>query len=149
MAETLDQARKQRELSKQALTADLDRLEARLRTELDLKTRLRRDGPRMLAFAGGAVLLVGAIVVLRSRLGGGKRRRAQDRAATYDDLVAELREIHKSLDKKSGKKGSLPQKVLLRAVSAAGAAAGSVAVRQVLARQQPERREETPAARGR
>ena len=47
MGEAVDQAQKQRELSKEALAADLDRLEAKVRSELDVRSRLRRDGPHL------------------------------------------------------------------------------------------------------
>ena len=50
-----DEAQRQRELSKQALATSAGRLEQRVRAELDWKARLRRDGPRYAAIAGGAV----------------------------------------------------------------------------------------------
>ncbi len=135
MAQAVEQAQKQRDLSKEALVADLDRLEAKVRSELDVRARLRRDGARLLALGGAVVVVIGAIVVLRVRLGG--RHEAEDRAdpASLEDVAAELREIRRALDKQSkGKSGSLGQKALLRVLSAAGAAAGTFAARQVLAR---------------
>ena len=119
-----------------------------MREELDVKARLRRDGLRILALGGGAVLVIGAILVLRARLGGGRTRKA-DEPVTYADLAAELQEIRKAIEKntKKEKGGSMPQKLLLRAVGAAGAAAGSMAARQMLARQAAVRHEETTPAR--
>ena len=134
MGEAVDQAQKQRELSKEALAADLDRLEAKVRSELDVRSRLRRDGPRVLALAGAAILLVGAIVLLRARL-----RRHPDiddeAAASLEEVAAELREIRQTLDRQSKGKSSLAQKALLRGLSAAGAAGGTYFARRMLARQ--------------
>src|SRR5579872_5959213 len=57
-----DEAQRQKELTKQALEQSAGRLEQRVRAELDWKARLRRDGPRYAAIAGGAVLLIGTLV---------------------------------------------------------------------------------------
>ncbi|HWW09000.1 MAG TPA: hypothetical protein VNY76_02030 [Candidatus Acidoferrales bacterium] len=135
MGEAVDQAQKQRELSKEALAADLDRLEAKVRSELDVRSRLRRDGPRVLALAGAAILLVGAIVLLRSRL----RRRPdvdEDPAISLEEVAAELREIRRTLERQGkGTSSSLAQKALLRGLSAAGAAGGTYFARRMLSRQ--------------
>ncbi|HEY8755811.1 MAG TPA: hypothetical protein VIN65_05610, partial [Candidatus Dormibacteraeota bacterium] len=66
MVQAIDQAERERELTKQSLAGNLDRLEARVRAELDWKARLRRDGPRY-ALVGGVVIAaaVGAIVLRR------------------------------------------------------------------------------------
>jgi hypothetical protein len=138
VGQALDQARRQRELSKEALAADLQRLEARVRSELDVRARLRRDAPRLLAVAGGAVLLVGVLVLLRARL---SRRHADDAApATLDDLVGELRELREAVAKQRKKEGgSLLQKAMLRGVSAAGAAGGTVLIRRIVERQEAAR----------
>jgi hypothetical protein len=135
VGEAVDQAQKQRELSKEALAADLDRLEAKVRSELDVRSRLRRDGPRVLALAGAAILLVGAIVLLRSRL----RRHAdveEDPVISLEEVAAELREIRRTLERQGkGTSSSLAQKALLRGLSAAGAAGGTYFARRMLSRQ--------------
>ena len=134
MGEAVDQAQKQRELSKEALAADLDRLEAKVRSELDVRSRLRRDGPRVLALAGAAILLVGAIVLLRSRL----RRHPdveEDPAISLEEVAAELREIRRTLERQGKGTSSLAQKALLRGLSAAGAAGGTYFARRMLSRQ--------------
>jgi hypothetical protein len=134
VGEAVDQAQKQRELSKEALAADLDRLEAKVRSELDVRSRLRRDGPRVLALAGAAILLIGAIVLLRARL-----RRHPDiddvAAVSLEEVAAELREIRRTLERQDKGKSSLAQKALLRGLSAAGAAGGTYFARRMLARQ--------------
>ena len=144
MAQALDQARKQRELSKQALAADVQRLEARVRRELDIRARIRRDAPRTLAVAGGAVLLVGVLVVVRTRFAG--RRRDTAAPATLDDLVAELRELRQSIDKK--KEAGLLQKGALRVLSAAGAAGGTLVARRIVERQETQREGRGPERAG-
>jgi hypothetical protein len=130
-----DQAQRQRELSKQALEQSAGRLERKVRAELDWKARLRRDGPRYAAIAGAAIVVVGTIVFVRSRL----RRDAPEEEATapvtLDDLVAELQALRKEI-KKGGDKTPFLQKVVLRGVSAAGSAAGAQAAKRIVDRQE-------------
>ena len=135
MAEAVDQAQRQRELSKQALVADLDRFEAKVRSELDVRSRLRRDGVRILAVGGAAVVLVVGLVVLRARLRHDDEPAVE--ATSLEEVRAELREIRRTLEKQS-KGQSMVQKVALRAVGAAGAAAGNLVARRMLARQPSE-----------
>ena len=134
MAPGTDEAQRQRELSKQALANSAGRLEDRVRAELDWKARLRRDGPRYAAIAGGAVVLIGTIVLIRSRL-----RRAEPEEetppVTLDDLVAELQALRKEV-KKGGDKTPVWQKVVLRGVSAAGSAGGAYAAKRLVDRQE-------------
>ena len=134
MAPGTDEAQRQRELSKQALANSAGRLEERVRAELDWKARLRRDGPRYAAIAGGAMVLIGTIVLVRSRL---RRDKPQEetRPVTLDDLVAELQALRKEV-KKGGDKTPVWQKVVLRGVSAAGSAGGAYAAKRLVDRQE-------------
>ncbi|MBV9099555.1 MAG: hypothetical protein JOZ46_12005 [Candidatus Dormibacteraeota bacterium] len=144
MAQAVEQAQKQRELSKEALAADLGRFEAKVRSELDVKARLRRDGLRIAAIAGGALLLVGGLIVLRARLR--KRGEGDDEdPATIEDLAEELREIRKELEKQR-KGGSGAQKLLLRGLTAAGSAGGSYVARQMMKRRGAEEESEQASA---
>jgi hypothetical protein len=129
-----DEAQRQRELSKQALANSAGRLEDRVRAELDWKARLRRDGPRYAAIAGGAVVLIGTIVLIRSRL---HRTEPEEETppVTLDDLVAELQALRKEV-KKGGDKTPVWQKVVLRGVSAAGSAGGAYAAKRLVDRQE-------------
>jgi hypothetical protein len=129
-----DEAQRQRELTKQALAESAGKLEQRVRAELDWKARLRRDGPRYAAIAGGAVLLIGTIVLVRSRLRRGKEEEAVA-PTTLEDLAAELEKIRKEI-KKGGDKTPIWQKVVLRGVSAAGAAGGAEVAKRMTARQE-------------
>jgi hypothetical protein len=61
-----DQAHAQVVATRQRLEGTLDRLEERLRRDLDPRYRLRRDGPRIAA-AGVALLVVGMAVWARRR----------------------------------------------------------------------------------
>jgi len=129
-----DEAQRQRELSKQALAQSAGRLEQRVRYELDWKARLRRDGPRIAAIGGAAILLVGTLVIIRSRL---RHPEAEAPAppATLEDLAAELRALRKDFEK--GKdKSPIWQKALLRGVGAAGSAGGAYAAKRFTARQE-------------
>ena len=135
MAPGTDQAQRQRELSKQALEQSAGRLEQKVRAELDWKARLRRDGPRYAAIAGVAIVLVGTIVFVRSRLRGEPVEEEETAPVTLDDLVAELHALRKEI-KKGGDKTPLLQKVVLRGVSAAGSAAGAQAAKRLVDRQE-------------
>lgn len=134
MAPGSDEAQRQRELTKQALEQSAGKLEQRVRAELDWKARLRRDGPRYAAIAGGAIVLVGTIVIVRSKL---RRNKPEEAVAptTLEDLAAELEKIRKEI-KKGGDKTPIWQKVVLRGVSVAGAAGGAEIARRVAARQE-------------
>ena len=135
MAPGTDEAQRQRELSKAALATSAGRLEDRVRAELDWKARLRRDGPRYAAIAGGAVVLIGTIVLVRSRLRGDKSEEETAPAATLDELVAELQSLRKEI-KKGGDKTPVWQKVVLRGVSAAASAGGAYAAKRLVDRQE-------------
>ncbi len=134
MAPGTDEAQRQRELSKQALAQSAGRLEQRVRAELDWKARLRRDGPRIAAITGVAIVLVGTMVIVRRRLRHPEAE-AEPAPATLEDLAAELRALRKDFEK--GKdKSPIWQKALLRGVGAAGAAGGAYAAKQFTARQE-------------
>lgn len=134
MAPGTDEAQRQRELTKQALEQSAGRLEQKVRAELDWKARLRRDGPRYAAIAGGAVLLIGTIVFVRSRLRGEKVDEEEAAPATLDDLMAELHALRKEVTK-GGDKTPVWQKVVLRGVTAAGSAGGAYAAKRLVDRQ--------------
>jgi hypothetical protein len=129
-----DEAQRQRELTKQALAESAGKLEQRVRAELDWKARLRRDGPRYAAIAGGAIVLIGTLMIVRSRL---RRDKGEPEVAptTLEDLAAELEKIRKEI-KKGGDKTPIWQKVVLRGVGAAGAAGGAYAAKRVVERQE-------------
>jgi len=134
VAQGVDQARRQRELTKQQLEADAARIEARTRHELDWRGRLRRDGPRIAALGAGALVLIGAIVLVRSRARR-DRKPADPGPASLDDVASELREIRDRLERRGGESGPVWQKVLLRGVTAAGAAAGTYAAKRIMDQQ--------------
>ncbi|HEY6782255.1 MAG TPA: hypothetical protein VI296_03385, partial [Candidatus Dormibacteraeota bacterium] len=90
MAPGTDEAQRQRELTKQALAQSAGRLEQKVRAELDWKARLRRDAPRYAAIAGVAIVLVGTIVFVRSRLPGDVPEEEDTALVTLVDLVAEV-----------------------------------------------------------
>ena len=135
MAPGTDEAQRQRELSKQALATSAGRLEQRVRAELDWKARLRRDGPRYAAIAGGAVAADRDDRARSARACAATRPRRRRRRSTLDDLVAELQQLRKEV-KKGGDKTPIWQKVVLRGVSAAGSAGGAYAAKRLVDRQE-------------
>ena len=106
-----------------------------MRAELDWKARLRRDAPRYAAIAGAAIVLVGTIVFVRSRLRGDAAEEEETAPATLDELVAELQSLRKEI-KKGGDKTPVWQKVVLRGVSAAASAGGAYAAKRLVDRQE-------------
>ncbi len=135
MVQAVDQAERERELTKRSLAGNIDRLEARVRAELDWKARLRRDGARY-ALIGGLVIgaAVGAIV-LRRALSGDKEAPAPQ-PTSLAEMATELAAIRKRLDaaKVEPDGGPAWQKLAVRAVSAAAAAGGTYAARRFMAR---------------
>jgi hypothetical protein len=129
-----DEAQRQRELTKAALAQSATRLEERVRAELDWKARLRRDGPRYATIASGAIVLIGTIVFIRSRLRGDTDEE-EAVPVSLEELVAELHELRKDI-KKGGDKTPIWQKVVLRGVSAAASAGGAYAAKRLVDRQE-------------
>ena len=137
MVQAIDQAERERELTKQSLATNLDRLEARVRHELDWKARLRRDGIRY-ALIGGAVVgvVVGAVVLRRVLSGDDDEHQPERTPGSLQEIAAELADIRKRLDaaKVQPDEGPAWQKIAIRAVSAAAAAGGTYAARRFMAR---------------
>jgi hypothetical protein len=135
VVQAIDQAERERELTKQSLAGNIDRLEARVRAELDWKARLRRDGVRY-ALIGGVVLgaAVGAIVLRRAL--SGEKEQSAPQLTSLEEMAAELAAIRKKLDsaKLEADDGPVWQKLAVRAVSAAAAAGGTYAARRFMAR---------------
>ncbi|HZB98223.1 MAG TPA: hypothetical protein VE219_06460 [Candidatus Sulfotelmatobacter sp.] len=138
MGQAVDQAKHERELTKDALEANVGRLESKVRAELDWRARLRRDGPRYAVLAGSAVLIVGGGIALRIMVSRARshNRRATGPAPTLDGIVRELRALRSEVEAGRGKGagGPLWQKVMLRAVAAGGATGGAVIARTLMER---------------
>ena len=137
MGQGVDQARQQRELSKAALAGNLDRLEARVRSELDWRARLQKERGRLIGIGVGVGVVLAAataIFVLRRTMGGSKRA-DEPQPMTLEQLGTELHDLRRLVEKKNGSSGSLVQKAVLRGVTAAGNAGGTALAREVLKRQ--------------
>jgi hypothetical protein len=141
----VDQARQERELTRVALAADIDKLERRIRHELDWKARLRRDGPQIIAIAGAVVVVAVGVVVLRARFGGKPApRKAEEPTPSLDELARQVRELRAEL--KGDDARPMWQKLAIRGATA-GAAAGASMMARRMAQRAGDAQAEHPAAR--
>lgn len=136
MVQAVDQAERERELTKQSLAGNIDRLEARVRYELDWKARLRRDGARYALIGGAVVVTAVGLLVLRRVVRSDKAEVKSLSPTTLEEMATELAAIRKKLDsaKLEADRGPLWRKLALRGVSAAAAAGGTFAARRLMAR---------------
>ncbi len=137
MAQAIDQAERERELTKEALAGNIERLEARVRAELDWKARLRRNGVRYALIGGTVIVAVVGVVVLRSAMGGKKdKRNPAPQPSSMQEMAAELATIRQQLEKAKIQPGSGPlwQKIAIQGVSAAAGAGGTYAAKRFMAR---------------
>lgn len=139
MGQATDQARHQVELTRVALAADIDKLEKRIRAELDWKARLRREGPQIAAIAGVVLVVVVGGLVLRRAVGTKGDDGEEEGTMSLDELTREVRALREELGgrRKHGTTGPpqpLWQKAAVRAATA-GAAAGASLLARRLARQ--------------
>jgi hypothetical protein len=126
------EAERERELSKQALAGDVSALGARVRDELDWRSRLRRDGLRYAVIGTVAVVLTVSVVMLRSR---GRRKASEPAAvASLEDVAAQLEEIRAELARRRKESGPLWQKLAVRAATTAAAAGGAAVARRAMER---------------
>jgi hypothetical protein len=134
VVQAVDQAERERELTKQSLAGNIDRLEARVRAELDWKARLRRDGVRYALICGAVVTVVVGAIVLRRVLRGDKQE-PEPQPTSLQEMAIELAAIRKKLDAAKLEDGAPAwQKMAVRGVSAAAAAGGTYAARRFMAR---------------
>jgi hypothetical protein len=137
VGQAVAEAQHARELSKQALEAQVGTLEARVRRELDWRAKLRQHGPRYAVIAVATVSVVAGVIVLRIKFGR-KDEKVQVRVSTMDDIARQLTEIRQELDKRRKENGPLWHKLGLRVATAAAAAGGTLVARQLMERFAPE-----------
>lgn len=129
MAQAAAGTRHELELTRASLESNVERLAHRVRSELDWKTRLRRNWPQIVAIAGAVAIVGGGAVLLRKTM---KRKRDGlvvedfDRL-TYRDLVKELKAMRQEIEKSREGAGGPAMKLASAAVNAAAAAAGRAA----------------------
>ncbi|HEX3604491.1 MAG TPA: hypothetical protein VH134_01110 [Candidatus Dormibacteraeota bacterium] len=147
MGEGTAQARRREvELTREALAEDVERFARKVRSELDWKARLRRDGPQIVAIAGAIAALVVVGLVLRAAV----RSRDDDDdevldGATVEDVARELRLLREDLEKRFGNSGGgILQKVAVAAAGSAATAGGKVAAGRLLDRVEAEQRHQVP-----
>jgi hypothetical protein len=142
VGQAVDQARQERDLTRVALEADIDKLERRIRHELDWKARLRRDGPQVVAIAGAVVVVTVGVIVLRARFGRGKAAAAApEPTPSLNELARQVRELREELHGKHGgasESRPLWQKLAVRGATAGAAAGASMVARRYAQRAQAE-----------
>jgi hypothetical protein len=133
VAQGVAEAERERELSKQALAAQVTALGERVRGQLDWRAKLRRDGLRYVVIGTVALVIATSVVVLRVR----RSKHEEDpetTVASLDDIAKQLTEIRAELARQRRASGPLWQKLAVRAATAAAGAAGSVAARKAMER---------------
>jgi hypothetical protein len=125
-----------------ALAADIDKLERRIRAELDWKARLRRDGPQIVAIAGAIAVVAVGVLVLRARFGGKASSAAAEPATpSLEELARQVRELREDLQGKHGGGDDgqpLWRKLAVRGATAGAAAGASMVARRYARRARPE-----------
>jgi hypothetical protein len=136
MAQAVDEAKQQRDVTKESLARNLELLETRVRTELDWKSRLRRDGARYAVYGGVALAGVVGLFVLRKAVGRRGSVPEPVQVTSLDDLVAELSALRGAVEKgeKKARKDNAPvwQSLIIKGIAAAAAAGATAAVRQFM-----------------
>lgn len=132
MDQGLAEAERERELSKQALAERVSVLGTRVRSQLDWRAKLRRDGRRYAVIGTVTMVIVVSVIVLRSRT----RSKESDQVTvtSLEDIAAQLQEIKEELAKRRKESGPLWQKLALRAATTAASAGGSVMARRAVER---------------
>jgi hypothetical protein len=144
VAQALDEAKRQRDLTKESLERNLGLFETRVRHELDWKARLRRDGARYAVYGAVAVAGLAGVYMLRRTVARGDdhEERPVARPGDLAGEIAELRKVLKGMEKDRGKgDGPMWTKLAVRVVSAAAAAGASSAMKRYMhsAQEEPER----------
>jgi hypothetical protein len=147
VGQAVDQARHEVELTRVALAADIDKLERRIRHELDWKARLRRDGPQIVAIAGAVALVAVGAFLLRARFGG-KGAAAADvgegSPVTLDELAREVRALRQELRGRGKGTAGDDSKPLWQKLAVRGATAGAAAGASMVARRYAHRAQAEP-----
>ena len=139
MAQTLEQAQQQRELTKDSLARNLELFETQVREQLDWKTRLQRDGARYAVFGVIAVAGLAGVWALRKAVSRSRDDDAAPTVTSLEDLVAELASLRAAIEKsgRGGKDGGATwQKLLFKGLSAVASAGAAAAFRQFMERQE-------------
>ena len=135
--------REQIEQHKQAIEDRRERVVDDITELKDVKSRLRREGPRLAAIGGAIVVLVAGSLILRAVVKGRRQSPQEPEAfgggdASLDALVAEIRALREEMGKqrKPGPSGGLVVKLATTAVSAAASSAGKQAANRIIERQE-------------
>lgn len=139
MADGVTAAKAEIERERAALNTTLDRLEAKVHRDLDWKTRLKRQAPKLIAVGAGvaAVAAAGLIAakVIRERRRKDIVSRLKD-VVSFDDLKGELQNMREELaNRRAGKPTDnepLWSKVAIKAAVAGATAASTYAARQMV-----------------
>lgn len=130
MAQGVAEAERERELSKQALAAHVNALEAQVRSQLDWRAKLRANGLRYAVIGTVTLLVAASVLVIRVRRS--EKETPEVTIASLDDVARELREVRAELAKHRKASGPIWQKLAVRAAGAAAAGAGGMAARRAM-----------------
>jgi hypothetical protein len=134
--------REQIEHHKEAIAQRRDRVLEDVDELKDVRSRLRREGPRLAAVGGAIVVLVAGSLVLRAVVRGRRKEGGAPEPAggdaSLESLVAEIRALREEMGKqrRSGSTGGLAAKLAVTAVTAAASSAGKQAANRLIDRQE-------------
>ncbi len=135
MGQGVDEAQRERELTKQQLESSLDKFEARVRAELDWKTRLRQNGARYAVIGVAAVGVLAALIILRIKLRGADEEEDVIHVSSLADIAVELQELRRQVERgKNRDTQPMWQKLAVKGFAAAAAAAGTSAAKSMMDR---------------
>ncbi|MGC8460225.1 MAG: hypothetical protein ACP5OR_00060 [Candidatus Dormibacteria bacterium] len=140
MAEEVREAERERDEQRNRLAKSVGELEKQVRQELDWKKRLPTDGARIAVVTVTSISVVLSLVALRRMFRSSPRTLSNEdntypEYASLEELSSEIHAMRNQLNKLSVKKsGGLGRALVLRLVTAAGTAAGTLIAKRVIER---------------
>ena len=139
MADGVAATREEIERERLALNSTLDRLEAKVHDELNWRSRLKRQAPKLIVVGVGVAAVATAGLVAAKVIRDRRRKDIVTRlrgVVSFDDLKAEIQSVREELAKRRAGKPTdnepLWSKIAIKAAVAGATAASTYAARQMV-----------------